>query len=288
MKFFAINKNIRYSGNDYVFERLKEFEELLPYLYKKIKGEWKLAFVDLTIEEVRKLAKEIEIPKHVLIEVYLKKDVLMLFFRENPSFVNKEKPKWEQYMGLIAEFPKVIDKRATSEIFKRCNGDLSKIANALQELQIYAAEYDVITISHVNAILLNHDVIYARDVVLTALLCNNTSIERRGDRLSVYRNGNVFKLYTKLEYEIGKEMAFYAMRKTLGKLFNDKVNYLNNKDIKDSRNERIVEIIDIYEITQAYMSFYLSNPNQNIVVLKTIIDRRSGTDLFDDVILGGN
>ncbi len=282
MRFYQMKKKFISSDSDYVLESLSEFETLLPYLYKKIEGSWKIIFVDLKITEVRRLSSELDIPDYIDIEVYLKKDVLILFFQENPSLYNKDKSKWEQYMEVISEFPKLIDKKASSEIFKRCRGDIDQIKEILSEILLIALEEDEVTVNHVNAVILPVDTVYAKDVLFSFLLKNNNLIERRGNKYSRYKNSKPFEAYNKLEYAIGKDIAFYAMQKAAKKLYESKLAYLKNETVDDAD---LMSIVDIYDLSHAYLSFYLSSPKQTLAVLYSILNRSQKGNNFNYIIL---
>lgn len=282
MKFIKLERDFSPLNFDRVFDKMKDFERILPYLYAKIEGNWRICLVDFRIADCRRIVDELDIPKHLDLEIYLKQDVLALFYSEYPSYSVIVKSKWEQYMELISVFPKTIERKASSELFKRCEGNVDTIRETLSVLLTTYEDAEVITIKHINAVIMASDTVYARDVILTLLLKNNNRVPKKGHRLARYKYNNYYDLYSQLERAVGKRVAFFAMRKVLKKLYEDKLAYLDNKELKDYS---VVEVIDIYEITHAYMTFYLSNYDQVLVCLSIIEERLSNASSFETTIL---
>jgi hypothetical protein len=282
VKFHRMARDFSPVGADYIFDKLEDFEKILPYLYPKIDGEWSIMLVDLKIVDCRRLLDDLQVPEYLEIECHLKQDVLGLLFAEYPKYRSEEKSKWEQYLETVANFPKTIEKRASSELFKRCHGDVGAIREALAELLTMSIDEDVITIRHINAILLANDSVYAKDVILTLLLKPNVLVPSRGSRLSRYKYNNPFELYTKLEYEIGRDAAFYSMRKYLRNLYEGKIDYLRNKETKE---KEVVEVLDVYEIAHAYLTFFMSSPLQILTCLTILEERTRDASSFQTTVL---
>lgn len=264
MNFYKLDRNFYSSGVDYSFDKIEHFENMLPYLYPKIEGSWKIDLVDLRIDDVRRILDTMKVPEHAEINCYLKADVLGILLAENPSINREEKSKWEQYMDLVSVFPKMIEKRASSELFRRCRGSIELIRDTLDELKIVAEDVDTVTMKHVNAVIIASETVYARDVILTLMLKHNIHVDKRGEKLSRYKYGNYLELYQKLEEELGRSIAFLSLRKFLKYLYEEKLKYLKNEEVKEIE---LMRVIDVYDITHAYMLFFMSNSLQTIPCL---------------------
>lgn len=271
-------------GMDYLFEDYEEFMKVFPYLkYGRVDGfKWKISFIDVTIEEARILA-EFGFPDCVEASMYLKKDILRRLLQENVQLKEEKLSNYDKYKLMIQEFPLLFENKAMSELYRRASGNLENIASLLNELKMLYYDVGIIRVSHINTVIIREDRVYARDVILSLLLSNNTKVPRKGHVLSQYCYKNWRKLYDELYKELGEEIAFYALRKSVKKLYENKIKYLKNETI--IKDVEIVKFVDVCELMFAHMYFQNGNKKQTEAILRIIEGRRSDVSLFEGTFL---
>lgn len=284
MQILAYDPKELPKGQDYLFEDFSEFEKLKDYFYyPKLSGRvWKITFVDITIKDARSVL-ELSLPDFVEIVVCLKKDVLIRFLQENGKQLETRKSNWEKFLDMVADFPILIDQKATSELFKRTHGNREKIEEIFNDLKAMFSDVDCIRLSHINAVSIRDDKVYAKDVILALLLHDNELVPLKGSRLSGYRYKDWRKLYSSLLDEVGKEIAFYTLRKAVANLYESKVKYLKNEDV--TTNAEVVEVVDVYQLMHAHIAFQTAKVNQSEVMLRIIEGRKQNASLFERTIL---
>lgn len=265
---------------DYTFEKLKDFEKILPYLYKKIEGSWEISLLRFDLKDILHVKEELIVPEYVHLNVYLAKDVMLKFLEKYPELKEKEKSNIEQYKELLASFPKTLTKKAISELYSRLHGNIKRIQETLQELAEKTQDKTVIDIKDINQVTIVNDTVYAKDVLYTFLLYDCEKIPKRGHKLSRYRYRyrKPWDLYEKLVSELGTEYAFYAIRKQVDNLVADKIKYMHNEEYK----EFAVEYVDVYALADLYQSFHLYSYNALYVLMNEILRRKRNDSIFKD------
>jgi hypothetical protein len=267
---------------DYILDKMSDYLKLVEYLkYRKFDGDWNVALVDMRVKDLYSVL-DIEQPDYLNINIYLKRDALNFVLLKYPKYREVQKSRWEEYLEIIGASSLQIEKSASSELFRRTAGNAQKIREALSELELLFYGEPVITTKHLNSVLLNEDIVYARDVILTALLKGNPAVPKRGHRLSKYQYGDADKLLEQLTQEIGLEATFYSLRKFCKKLYEEKQVFLHSGDCKESD---VIKVVDVYEILHAYLCFLMSNPKQLYATMYNILRRRQNDSIFERTIL---
>lgn len=272
---------ISYEKGDYVLEKVSDLEKLAPYLYPKIEGDWKIVLIGLSLKENIDAYTHIEIPKSVEIVSYVAKDVLQKMSVMYPELKVKQKSSRELYKDLIADIPKLMTSKALKELYNRFNGNINKIAEIVPEMVKNSEGRDVIDIKDVDAVAPRVDVVYAKDVLLAFLLSNCELIPKRGHRLSTYRWKKPNELLEKLITDLGRNYSFYAIRKQVMYLMNQKIKYMHGEDYK----EIAVQFIDTYQITELVMGFQMYGSGALEVLLWNIERRVNNDSIFDGKVI---
>lgn len=225
-------KDLSFSSYDYVFEDILKFEAVLPFLLPKLEGEWNIMLVEPKISYIRAYLDTSRIPSYIHLVITLDPSQLEQLYLERPQLAVKEKTPWDIYMDLIKEFPVPIADKALREIYYRVGPKEEALRGALHTL----SEYPVITLQEVNKHFAPVERVYANQVVRAFLL---------------KRFKNAWKMLSMLESEIGSTIAFYAMRKSIRRVFTEKCKYLQNEDTK----EWLAENVDGYTIIRLYWLF---------------------------------
>jgi len=275
IKLIKISRETKYKGYDYILENLKNFEKIEPYvMYPKLDGKhWRVALADISIKEAREVLER-TYDSFSEIDIYLKDDALQQLNKERRRDAPKEKTSWEKYLERLADFPLLIEHRTSSELFRRCRGNMEMLEDLLVELQSTFFDVGTIQMTHLNQVSVKEDRVYSRDVILTLLLHDNEHVPLKGSRLSLYKYKKWETLLVKLQHEIGEKIAFLAMRKYVAKLYENKIKYLENKLAIDHKDVEILRVIDVYEILHTHTVFQISNNMQAEAVLYAINERR--------------
>lgn len=241
---------------DYRLDKPDRFFSLLPYLYPKISGEWRIELVGIDIKVVREILDYTAVPDYINLSLVLAQDVLALLQAERPEIVATKKTIWEYYNDLIAKLPVLIESKAASMLYHRLPKDRILIRQTLDNLVTLCEEKGTITVSDVKGVTLNHRVYYANQVI----------------RAFAEYDKNRWRIFDQFELDLGTEYAFYALRKYVRKLLKEKSAYLVNKTYKDSN----VECVDTYMIMFFIDRFNRYKPKQLLCIFSEFDSIRKG------------
>lgn len=234
LNIIVYTKDIRIHDVDYLIEDTDKFVALLPYLTKKIQGDWIVALFMPDIQFVRELLTTSMIPEHVQVDCYLEKSVANQVLVEHPNLAIQVKTAYEKYLDLIADLKVMIAPKAAKELYRRVGQNKDKLPEYLYSLANNASN-GVITEYMVRSTVIDERRTYASEVVEAFLL----------------RERWRWKKYNDLIEDLGNEYAFYSMRKYISKLLKEKSNYLRNEDT----TLRNINRIDSFSINRAYVIF---------------------------------
>lgn len=239
-------KDINYQAYNYVYEDVKTFKEVLPYMKPMLEGVWNVLLLEPDLDYVKTLVDTGVVPSYVMLTVAVDPQQLEQLYLERPKLQKKEKTSWDVYMELIAKFPVEMDTKAMREIYWRCGPREDKLAEALDQL----IDLPYVNMEEVNKRFAPVNRIYARNVVKKFLTEN-------------YRMA--WSQVRQLEDEIGLTMAFYAMRKATRKLFRAKAKWLRNEQvdvygIEDIPYDNLVRLYWLFETA--------ASPHQLYIILK--------------------
>lgn len=261
---------------DYVFEKLSDFEKLVPYLYPKIDGEWSIIFLGFSLKDLLYCEEKLDIPEYVNIVAYVSKDVHDRFLARYPKYVEKEVSNHERYKEVLKSIPRIMTAKAIRELYSRFHGNIERIEEALEEIIKNNPDKETIDIKDVDSVVVESETVYAKELLYAFLIYDNELIERRGNPLSGYRWKRPWELYEKIVRSLGRDFAFYAIRKQVEYLIDEKIKYMHNEDYK----EQIVEYLDTDMLAELYGSFHIYGPASLSVLLRNIGRRKRDDSLF--------
>ena len=241
IKIIVHSSDTRINDVDYIIEKSDKLERLLPYLKKKLQGEWRIALLEPGINFVRRVYDEGMIPDYVSLEIYLEKSVASQLMAERPQLQVKEETAYEKFLHLISDMKVLIDPKAVRELYRRVGSDKSKLVDYVRQLADDSGGRPV-TLSDVKAKVIDERKLYASQVVTEFLL---------GDRWR-------WKHYSQLLLELGRDYAYYAMRKYTEKLLQEKEKYLRNEPTTIFSIDRI----DSYRISHAWVLFHTTTSKE--------------------------
>ena len=273
MQIMRLGKDTQFPYSDFIFEKYKDYIKVVPYLIPKIQGRWTIILVDFTMEQMKEVEAS-NLPSFVEITSYMKPDLMDIFLQEFPKYMVNTKSSWDQMVEVIIYKKLDATSKALKMLYSRCKGNIDEIFRKLNDIEKIVPEGGMITEKEVNALVKEEDTIYSRDILLSLLLHGDKSIPRRGNYLSKFRNANVTNLVDRFVGDLGRDYAFYALRKYTKKLYDNKMKFIQNKDCKD---EQVLKRIDVFTLAHALMCFEMSNPKQLYVVLDEI-ERRNKND----------
>lgn len=234
IKFLTYTRDTRIRDVDYLIEDPAKLLAMIVYLRPKIEGEWAIALFEPPIKFVRELLDNDIIPEYVNLDVYLEQSVVSNLMTERPQVFVKQKTPYENFMDMVAEMKVLIDPKAAKELYKRVGTNKDKLPEYLRSLA-EKADTGVISLSMVRANVVDERKVYASEVLLAFLM----------------RDYSRWKKYNELVSALGRDYAFYALRKFSKKLLVDKNKYLRNEDTEI----RGIEKVDSFKVNQAYVLF---------------------------------
>lgn len=234
VKYIVNTRDTRIFDVDYLFDKPEKFMKLVPYLKKKLDGDWRIAIIDPPIQFVREITDGDFVPEYVIVELYLEKSISERIMQERPRLTIKQKTAYEKYLDTIGDLKVLIDPKAAKELYMRVGMSKDKLPDYLLSLSEIAKD-GKITVSDVRREVADERKVYASDVINGFLL---------HDRWR-------WKKYEELVSVLGRDYAFYAMRKYTTRLLQEKNRYLRNEETK----LYIVDRIDSPGVCLAYTIF---------------------------------
>ena len=274
-------KGERYETGDYVLEKIKDLEKIVPYLFPKIEGRWKIVLIGMTVKENAMAYKELDIPEYVDVISYMPKDSAIKLITQFPELEYVKKSSKELYSEIIKQLPKTITPKAMKEVFRRFHGNAEKIAEIMPEIVEHSGDQHDITIADVDAVVPILDIVYAKDVLYSFLFHSNNLISKRGHYLSKCKYGKPELLLQKLIQDLGRDYAYYAIRKQLRNLTKEKIKYMHNEEYK----EKAVEYIDTYTLSELLFSFEYYGSAALEVLLYNIERRKQDDSIFKGKVI---
>lgn len=245
--FIVIDRNrTDYSGYEYMLSKLEEFEDLFPYLSKKIRGNWSICFINPSIETVKHML-DLELPDYIDIDFFVEDDTLVNIANERPSDFPKPKSVWEQYLDLVYAFPKSMSKDCINYLFRRVGRSIPALTDALKTLE-ENVQGDMVTKRDITSNIVSTSRVYVSQVMNAFLL----GVDYRWNLVDTY----------------SQEYTFYASRKYLGSLIEEKSKYLNGENVKSSMCSRVDSML----LVKAYELFTLAESPKELIPILVEID----------------
>lgn len=234
IKFLVYTRDTRIRDVDYLLEDPAKLLAMIVYLRPKIEGEWVIALFEPPIKFVRELLDNDIIPDYVNVDIYLEQSVVNTLMTERPQVFIKKKTPYENFMDMIADMKVLIEPKAAKELYKRVGKNKDKLPEYLRSLA-EKADSGVVSLSMVKTDVVDERSVYASEVLMAFLT----------------RDYSRWKKYNELVSELGRDYAFYAIRKFSKKLLVDKNKYLRNQETEI----RGIEKVDSFKVNQAFVLF---------------------------------
>lgn len=252
IKFLVYTRDTRIFDCDYIIEKPEKLLELVPYLNKKIEGEWRIALLLPPIKFARKLTDDEVIPKHAELTVYLERGVSEQLCSERPQLVVKQKTPYERFMDSIGEKQIPITPKAARELYYRVGVNKDKLDEYLVTLGEENKGREI-TQDIIRKQIPDERKVYASDVLLAFLM----------------KDRSRWKKYNTLVSSLGQDYAFNALRKYSNKLLHDKNHYLRNEDTEI----RGIDKIDGFKVSQAYILFHTCKSSELDICMRLLDER---------------
>lgn len=239
---------------DYVIDKVEKLEKLIPHMYRKISGDWKIELVDPDISYIRQLLDFNIVPEYVELLLVVKKECINTLSTERPQLNLQEKSIKVYYEEMLASLPVLIESSAVRMIWKYTSHTRKDLQAVLEKLTEQNLEKGKITYKDVKSVVAVHRTYYASQVL-------NSFVKLEPKRW--------YKLHTFI-LELGEEKAFYTMRKYVRKLVTEKVQYLGNKEYTD----RNVTVVDGYTLAFINAEFYVATAYTQLCPIMMKFERR--------------
>ena len=178
---------------------------------------------------------------------------------ERPNAVVHEVSLWDQYISFLSTVNKLVDPKATKEIYYRAGHNIEQLKQAVFDC-IEISEGETVTVQDVNKVLINNKRTYASDVIRAFLYPKRIR----------YR----WTIYNHLVEESGQTRAFYSLRWYIRRLLDNKNKYLLNQTV-EQMFERDVHEIDAFTIDHAYCVFTKYNKPSLLPAAMYCLERRT-------------
>ncbi len=244
VRFEQLTHQTKIPAADYVFSDSVSFLEILDRLTPKLeKEQWNIVLVDPELSFILNYMDNTSIvPSYVDCVMYLPKDKMDAVFEQHPELTVHKESNWDLYLKMVHGMSVIVHTDAYTYLYRSAGPSLDDLKIALDKLSS-ESETGEITLADVKRSFVAVKRIYASDVF-------QAFYTRRKDR---------WTLYKKYVDELGIRIAYYAMRKFVTRLLNEKYKYLQNQDVK----ERLVSEIDapfickVYALFMCYESYHL-------------------------------
>lgn len=279
---------------DYIFDNKKDFLKLVPYLRERIEGEWSVIVIGLKYKEIEDIIS-LHLPDYTNVTVFTSKEIKEKLSLKYPQFISKTKTKHEMYIDILKSYDNLtFTKAAMNEIYSRCSANLEEIKEAIPKIvkaipedkKIMVGNLVGIDVTEVDRVLEKQEVAFASDVINAYLLKDKLyKIPKKGSRLSKFKYKKAVAYRDILISTLGKRQAFYACRKYIKELLDEKIKFMDGEDCK---NIDILTVVSYFEILHAWLTFKVSNPNQFEICLWEIERRQKDDSSFRETFLGIN
>lgn len=243
IKILSQSKDVRYTSYDYLISKQSELDSIIPYLYPKISGEWKIILVGPPVKYVLDLLDNNRIPTYINVEAYLDKSQIEYLYVERPELAEKEPTRWDKYLALLADFNIPIEHKAVFELYRRTAASIPKIEQFIELFKSKGLQN--IDVKSVRLHVPDESRVWASQVVSEFL----TQHRKR------------WSSFDKFVGDLGTEYAYYTLRRYIKNLLEEKYNYLQNKEVKIS----IVRDIDVISIVRLYSLFMTSTSYKQLI-----------------------
>ena len=88
-------KDMDFSSFAYVFEDVKKFEDVLPFLLPKLDGEWRILLVEPKLSYIRTYLDTSIIPSYLNLIITVEPNQLEHLYLERRQLVEKERTSWD-------------------------------------------------------------------------------------------------------------------------------------------------------------------------------------------------
>lgn len=237
---------------DYVFEKVDKFYSRMPFFLPKLEGDWKVALVEPKFNDLSDIMDSSCIPDYLYLTIIVDEKILEQVYLTHPELVKAEKTNWEKYKDLLTTAPFSMDDKVMRELYYRAGPREKDLREALNTLSVYP----VVTMPVLNKHFIKVNRVFASNVVQKFLLGWHKQ---------------AWKMLAVLEQEVGSRIAFYAMRKYIRTVYEEKTKYLRNEETK----EWIVTKVDGYTIIRMYTLFeQAASPEQLYPILSVFTEGR--------------
>lgn len=256
-------KHVPTNSFHYVFEKYGDLVKVLDkFLIPPIGGNWEFCLIDARYQDVKKL-QETVIADFVNITLYLQVEVLTAL----GIATEKTKP-WDIYLEYVSTYPKPIDNKVLKTIYYGMNRDIDNIFSVLDGL----AEDD--TVSKIDMSVIQNFLSYESTIYPSDVVCSLLCYKRDFAEFKRFNKRHPMNFINQLIGVLGESYAYYAVRKYVDKLFQNKLSYLNTGESKaDFTQKKLIDCIDIHELTYLYILMH-SSQSTNLYITLEILERR--------------
>jgi hypothetical protein len=244
-------KGVDFDTYDYVCEDVQKFYELLPFLLPKIEGRWSVMLIEPKLQDIRVFLDTSLLPSFIDLTITMEPSQLSQLYLERPNLVEKEKSNWDVYLDMISQWDVPIEVKAMRELYWRKGPKEQDLREAMDVLRGYM----IVTMKEINKHFVRKNRTYANQVVKDFLLGNYP---------------RAWKALTALEFEIGTTVAFYALRKSIRHICEEKSKYLQNQETR----EWVVEKVDGYTILLLFWLFEEATGPAQLYLIFSMFERR--------------
>ena len=258
IKLEYLKKGVKLPKVDYVLDKPEKLSDLISNLTPKFQGTWEIILLDPKITQVNEILELDDVPKWIDGYIYVNNAKMEQILLDFPKYQPKEVSVRDAYKSMIADLKHGIDVKAADYLFEAVGRRVEDLQDALIKLD-NECEQQNITLKQVQGSFQHTKRVYASEV-LEAFMTH--------DRYRWYK-------FDKLTHDLGDKITYYALKKQIRLLLQNKNKYLHNEDVKS----RIVEKVDAPFICYVYVLFANSNNYLDLRGILCAIENRSAENL---------
>lgn len=257
IEFVQSSRGSQLPSADYVLDKTDKFLDIVQELTPKFEGRWSFVLLNPKLVFVKDIVTNNRVPDWVDVQIRVGSKKLEELCIEFPDKTPKQKTRKEEFDDLVATLNHPLDVAAVRRAYDAYKVDADSTVEALRRID-QELTTDTIGVKDLRDNIIVNDVLYASDV-----LCAFMTKDR-------YAWDKYYKLLT----NVGRDVAYFAMRKYITRLLMAKHNYLQNK----KSDLYVVSKIDAPMIAYTYLLFMRSNsPSQLYCILYWILNRSDTT-----------
>lgn len=251
-----------FSGFDYIFKKIEEFEQVVPYLYLPLSGVYRVALVTTNIDNVLDIIQNEQKYSNLALTIFMEEQAMDKVASYVPE-ANFEQSinTYQMFVDLVAERHLLFERHLLYKVYRSIDHNLIEMMNVLDEIVMKFGSEIEITEKQVSTIIAINDIVYPRQVIMKFI------------EMDIYR----WRLYNKCIKQLGNDIMIGSFVKSLKDFVKAKTRYL-----KTGQGNKYIREMNTSNLAIAYRIFVTERVsiNDSYILLKLYENGVSEKDLL--------